>query len=294
MQKIQDAVCGEVKKAIHFLASILSSEKASLPDKDPVQPTAPPRWTVKRLVAWVDDEFGQRVCRETIRKALKRSGLSWKKAKKLLGKADSKKRANFLESLKLLLKDAMWDEHLLVYVDEAHIHQDADLGYGWSIQGERLWVPSSSPGLSAKVSFYGLYLYNEGQVRILPYDRANGENTVDVLQRLRREFPDRKIKLIWDGAPYHRSLLVRNAALDLNIDLIPLPGYSPDFMPVESLWHWLREEVTYFFCHDTSQELIDRVAQFQEEINRTPHAVADRLWVKDSLDPEVEKLRIPK
>ena len=294
MQKIQDAVCGEVKKAIHFLASILSSEKASLPDKDPVQPTAPPRWTVKRLVAWVDDEFGQRVCRETIRKALKRSGLSWKKAKKLLGKADSKKRANFLESLKLLLKDAMWDEHLLVYVDEAHIHQDADLGYGWSIQGERLWVPSSSPGLSAKVSFYGLYLYNEGQVRILPYDRANGENTVDVLQRLRREFPDRKIKLIWDGAPYHRSLLVRNAALDLNIDLIPLPGYSPDFMPVESLWHWLREEVTYFFCHDTSQELIDRVAQFQEEINRTPHEVADRLWVKDSLDPEVEKLRIPK
>ena len=265
-----------------------------MPGEDPVQVPAPHRWTVKRLVAWVYDEFGQRVCRETIRKALKRSGLSWKKAKKLLGKADPKKRANFLESLKLLLKDATWDEHLLVYIDEAHIHQDADLGYGWSIQGERLWVPSSSPGLSAKVSFYGLYLYNEGQVRILPYDRANGENTVDVLQRLRREFPDRKIKLVWDGAPYHRSLLVRHAALDLKIDLIPLPGYSPDFMPVESLWHWLREEVTYFFCHKTSKELIDRVAQFQEDINRTPCEIADRLWVKDSLDPEVEKLRIPR
>ena len=283
-----------MKKAINCLAFILSPGEASLPDKGPAQSSAPPRWTVKRLVAWVYDEFGQHVCRETIRKALKGAGLSWKKAKKLLGKADSKKRAEFLESLKILLKDAIWDEHLLVYVDEAHIHQDADLGYGWSVQGERLWVPSSSPGLSAKVSFYGLYLYNEGQVRIFPYDRANGANTVDVLHRLRSEFPNHKIKLVWDGAPYHRSLLVKNAALDLKIDLVPLPGYSPDFMPVESLWHWLREEVTYFFCHETSQELIDRVAQFQEEINRTPHEVADRLWVKDSLDPEVEKLRIPK
>ncbi|MBF0427961.1 MAG: IS630 family transposase [Magnetococcales bacterium] len=276
------------------MASIVSPESASLSEADSVQTSAQPRWTVKRLVALVQAEFGQSVCRETIRKALKRSGLSWKKAKKLLGKADPKKRAEFLESLKSLLEGATWDKHLLIYLDEAHIHQDSDLGYGWSIQGERLWVTSSSPGLSAKVSFYGLYLYNEGQVRIWPYERANGENTVDVLRRLRDEFPDQKIKLIWDGASYHRSILVKSAAMDLKIDLVPLPGYSPDFMPVESLWHWLREDVTYFFCHSTSRELIDRVTKFQDDINQTPCQLADRLWVKDSLDPEVEKLRIPK
>lgn len=283
-----------MKNVINMMAPILSPASVLLPEADSVQEPAPPRWTVKRLVAWVQAEFDQQVCRETIRKALKRSGLSWKKAKKLLGKADPKKRAEFLESLKPLLDGAMWDKHLLVYLDEAHVHQDVDLGYGWSIQGERLWVTSSSPGLSAKVSFYGLYLYNEGQVRIWPYERANGENTIKVLQRLRHEFPYRKIKLVWDGASYHRSFLVRKAAMDLKIDLIPLPGYSPDFMPVESLWHWLREEVTYFFCHITSQELIDRVAKFQDNINQTPFELADRLWVKNSLDPDVEKLRIPR
>jgi hypothetical protein len=51
---------------------------------------------------------------------------------------------------------------LVVFLDEAHIHQDADLGYGWAERGERFWVASSSPGLSARVSFYGLYLDNEG------------------------------------------------------------------------------------------------------------------------------------
>ena len=49
----------------------------------------------------------------------------------------------------------------MVYVDEAHIHQDADLGYGWAKRGQRFWVASRAPGLSARVSFYGLYLYKE-------------------------------------------------------------------------------------------------------------------------------------
>src|SRR3954451_22652954 len=93
------------------------------------------------------------------------SKLSWKKAKKLLGRADPERREVFVEQLRDVLAGAQRDRHLLVYVDEAHIHQDADLGYGWAERGERFWVASNSPGLSARVSFYGLYLDNEGQVR---------------------------------------------------------------------------------------------------------------------------------
>ena len=128
----------------------------------------PPRWTLRRLVAHVRERFGPLCCRETIRTALHRLKLSWKKAKKLLGRADPQRRQTFIEQLQGLLEGAQRDRHLLVYLDEAHIHQDADLGYGWAERGRRLWVASSSPGLSAKVSFYGLYLYNEGQVRLWP------------------------------------------------------------------------------------------------------------------------------
>jgi len=102
-------------------------------------------------------------CRETVRAALHRLKLSWKKAKKLLGRANPERRQAFIEQLQGVLDGAQRDRHLLVYVDEAHIHQDADLGYGWAERGQRLWVNSSSPGLSARISFYGLYLYNEGQ-----------------------------------------------------------------------------------------------------------------------------------
>src|SRR5215212_4988055 len=47
-----------------------------------------PRWTLRRLVGWARERFGRVCCRETIRAALHRRKLSWKKAKKLLGRAD--------------------------------------------------------------------------------------------------------------------------------------------------------------------------------------------------------------
>jgi transposase len=242
----------------------------------------------------VRDRFGIVCCRETIRAALHRLGLSWKKAKKLLGRADPARRQAFIERIRGLLAGAQRDWHLLVYLDEAHVHQDVDLGCGWTERGRRFWIASRSPGLSAKLSFYGLYLYNEGQVRLWPYPRANGEHTVDVLRRLRAEWPDRKLLVLWDGAPYHRAALVHEAAAALTIDLVPLPGYSPDLMPVEALWRWLREDVTYHHCHSTADDLRRRVAAFETRINHDPCAVADRLWVKDQLDLDEEKLRFSK
>jgi hypothetical protein len=71
----------------------------------------------------------------------------------------------------------------------------------------------------------------------------------------------------------------------LDIHLLPLPSYSSDLMAVEPLWRWLREDVTYHHCHATAEELIHHVAAFEADVNADPCAVADRLWVRDHLDP---------
>lgn len=138
-----------------------------------------------------------------------------------------------------------------------------------------------------------MYFYNLGQVAIWDYERANTEHTLDVLQRLREHEPEREMIVMWDGASYHRSHAVQDKADELNIQLVPLPGYSPDFMPAEALWRWLREDVTYHHCHVTRDELVANVHQFEKTINADPYEVADRLWTRTTLDPEEEKLRIP-
>jgi len=75
---------------------------------------------------------------------------------------------------------------------------------------KRFFVVSNSPGLSAKVSFYGLCLYNKGLVRPCPY-APNGERTIDVLRvlrrldvlrRLRAEIPNGKLIVVWDDATH--------------------------------------------------------------------------------------------
>jgi len=100
------------------------------------------------------------------------------------------------------------------------------------------------------------------------------------------------IKLVWDGASYHRSAQTRDKAKALGVDLVPLPGYSPDFMPVEHLWHWMREDVTYHTAYSTKEDLIEQVKRFEQQVNQEPLSLSQRLWVKTELDPDVEKLRV--
>ena len=109
---------------------------------------------------------------------------------------------------------------------------------------------------------------------------------------------DDKLNLISDGnytynlTSDHRSEQVRQGAEDLGITLERLPAYSPDFMPVEHLWQWLREEVTYHACYDHEIKLIAQVQAFEQFVNAKPTAVADRLWVKTTVNPDEEKLRV--
>jgi hypothetical protein len=65
-------------------------------------------------------------------------------------------------------------------------------------------------------------------------------------------------------------------------------------MPVEHLWQWFREEITYHQCYDDELELINQAVQFEQRINKNPEAIADRLWTKTTIDPEEEKLRFSK
>src|SRR4051794_41914906 len=110
----------------------------------------------------------------------------------------------------------------------------------------------------------------------------------------RAAFPDEALIVLWDGAPYHRAKIVREAATALGITLMPLPGYSPDLMPVEALWPWLREDVTDHHCHASAEDLTRRGADFEGRLKREPFVIADRLLVKDILHPQEGKMRFSK
>ena len=108
-------------------------------------------WTVKKLKEWVFRTFGRVASRNGLRRVLRGAGLTWKKVKKLLGKAKPEKRAAHIQQLLRLFAGVCDGEVVLIYVDEVHVHRDLDHGYTWGRSGRRICggavtVPSCQTG----------------------------------------------------------------------------------------------------------------------------------------------------
>jgi transposase len=83
----------------------------------------------------------------------------------------------------------------------------------------------------------------EGKLYFHCQDRAiNSVDVMTFLEHLLREVPGRMV-LIWDGAPIHRShvikeFLANGAAPRLHLER--LPAYAPELNPGEGLWQQLK------------------------------------------------------
>ena len=76
----------------------------------------------------------------------------------------------------------------------------------------------------------------------------NAARVIEFLRQLRRQIK-RKLLVIWDGLPAHRSRVVRDYVDSTKgaIQIEQLPGYAPELNPVEFLWaHWKQHELANF------------------------------------------------
>ena len=221
---------------------------------------------------------------------MKRSRLSFKKIKKMLGKANPDKRAAHVEQLSGLFEKVSTGEVVLVYIDEAHFHRGMDPGYGWGRVGKRIWRKSGRAKLSERLNCYGAYDFSNGESLLWEDGWCDGERTVKFLRELKRwrEGKAGKLVVIWDNTPCHAAKVVKAEAARLGIELVFLPGYSPDLNPIERLWGWMRQEVTRGHCHGSVAELTAACQAFIAAVNQDPVAVVDRLWPVFELDPGVQ------
>jgi transposase len=74
---------------------------------------------------------------------------------------------------------------------------------------------------------------------------TTAETSVVFIKQLREKHKE-PLSVIWDNGPAHYGPEMREylAMPDLQLRLVALPGYSPDFNPDEAIWAWVREEVT--------------------------------------------------
>lgn len=83
-------------------------------------------------------------------------------------------------------------------------------------------------------------------------DSYNTDSLMGFLEDLRRHFRRRKVILVWDGLPAHRSRAMteylRGQSRWLTVER--LPGYAPELNPVEYLWGNVKGQELANLCAD--------------------------------------------
>ena len=226
---------------------------------------------------FVLERFGIGLSRSSCLNWLHRLGFSFKRPKKRLLKADAGKRESFVAEYAALREEVSRTGGRIFFADEAHFRADAELRGKWVLKGEPALVDSSSPSYGEKASYYSAVCFETGEVEWMELEgNSNSETSVAFLKHLSQKHPG-PLKVIWDNAPAHRGDAVREylRTPGLELGLVNLPGYSPDFNPDEAIWGWVREEATANLCLGTKSRAQERVGNFlaglasrKEEVRR--------------------------
>lgn len=239
---------------------------------------------------FVHERFGHVLSRSSCWNYLKRLGFVLKRPKKRLLKANAEKREAFVAAYVALRTEAQARGAKIFFVDEAHFRADVELRAKWVLRGEPALVDTTSPKYGEKATYYSAICLETGEVVAMPVaGNTNAATSVTFLQQLRAQYPEPLI-VIWDNGPAHHGPELRAylTTPELNLRLVALPGYSPDFNPDEAIWDWIREDVTANTCFGTAAkvrekvdtffaELAERTAEVQRRCRRDLQAQADAL-----------------
>jgi transposase len=221
-------------------------------------------WSGKAVRQFVADRFGRRLSLRSCLRYLHRLGFVCKRPKRRLLKADATKRAAFVEQYRAILAEVAARGARIFFVDEAHFRADGDLRRLWTLHGQPALVDSTSPKYGEKASFYSAVCLETGEV--FAWELAGNScaaTSAQFLADLRQRYPG-PLVVIWDNGSAHSGDAMREflRTPGLDVRLVRLPAYSPDFNADEAIWKWVREEVTANTCFATAAKVGAAVRAF--------------------------------
>jgi hypothetical protein len=137
------------------------------------------------------------------------------------------------------ISEARLGQRNLYFCDAAHFVGSSFLGYLWSIA--KVFIPALSGrkrynvcGMLNPITFDFIYTCNETYITCI--------QICFLLRLLKLKHPTNiPITVVLDNAKYQNCKLVSSWALELGIELLYLPSYSPNLNIIERYWKWLRK-----------------------------------------------------
>ena len=164
------------------------------------------------------------------------------------------------EALAATEKRARRQHALIVFVDESGVSLLPSVRATWAPRGQ---TPVLRHRFAWKrLSMAGALVYEPDassahlvfQLRPGAY---NDEMLIEFLTDVQQIERHRRVILVWDGLPAHRSQrMLQWAATQRDwLRIEPLPGYAPDLNPIEQVWGNVKSNELANLCRDTIGEV---------------------------------------
>lgn len=146
------------------------------------------------------------------------------------------------KEIKPLLKNDKW---VVFASDETRLQKEAEIRRAWLVKGKRTVVKTER---SKEHQNYLGFLDQKSHVcQVFPVVRGNTVETIRILKKLVKQYPDKRICIIWDNARWHKSKQLREElrkgkSLE-KIHLIALEPYAPETNPIEHIWGYAKAKL---------------------------------------------------
>src|SRR5512135_1476112 len=203
--------------------------------------------SAKQARAIIEQQTGIGRSLTQVRHFLKdRLGLRWRKTgaipvpPKKTVEEHARDQATFLrEKLEPRLKQARRGRRQVYFVDAAHFVFAPFLGFLWC--AVQLFVRAAS-GRKRYNVLGALDAVTHRLIRVTNHGYINAESACALSRAVAGAAVGLPITLVLDNARYQKCAVVQSLASSLGIELLYLPGYSPNLNLIERLWRFVRKE----------------------------------------------------
>src|SRR3954463_15086677 len=207
----------------------------------------PPPRSVKQARAIIEQRTGVRRGLSQVRHFLKdRLGLRWRQVgaipvpPKKTVQEHARDQAAFVEQeLEPRLEQARRGQRQVYFVDAAHFVFAPFLGCVWC--AARLFVRAAS-GRKRYNVLGAIDAVTHRLIRVTNHGYINAESVCALLHAVAEAAVGLPITLVLDNARYQKCALVQGLAASLGIELLYLPGYSPNLNLIERVWRFVRKQ----------------------------------------------------
>ena len=235
-------------------------------------------WTREAVAALLGRRFGLKVSRWTAGRYLRRWGLTPQRPARRAYERDPAAVRRWLAeeypAVEARAKAQKAQRALVLWGDEMGLRSDDPVGRTWAPRGKTPVVPASGRRFGCNTISA---VSNLGRLWFMVFAaRFTSAVFVTFLGRLLRAVPGRKLVLIVDSHPAHKSAHVRrwlaSPAAAGRIELVHLPGYSPELNPDELLNQDTKQAMRK--CRPADQrDMIDRVRGHLHRRQKQPQVV---------------------